>query len=290
MSLWQQYHQPQSIPEAIKFLSSAPQPSSIIAGGTDLMLDLNQGNHAPVIALIDITEISELKKIEVIGGEIHIGACVTHNQIVKNSLVQQNAEGLIEACGLIGGPQVRNSATIGGNVAHALPAADGTIGLLSLDTKLEIASETGTRVIPMTEFFTGPGKSILAGKAEFVTRIFIPIKKQNQGSAFKRVMRAQGIALPILNNSVWIQRDGDKIDEIHIAIGPAGPVPFRARHTEAMLQGAVYSEELIAKAQESILTEAKFRTSKRRASSEYRQQLVTSLFKATMIEAWKRTF
>lgn len=290
MSLWQQYHQPKTIPEAIKFLSTAPQPSSIIAGGTDLMLDLNQGNHAPVNALIDITEIDALKSIEVIGNEIEIGACVTHNQIVKNALIQKNAEGLTEACGLIGGPQVRNSATIGGNVAHALPAADGTIGLLSLNTKLEIASESGTRIIAMTDFFTGPGKSILAGKAEFLTRVFIPLRQANQGSAFKRVMRAQGIALPILNNSVWIQRDGDKIAEIRIAIGPAGPVPFRARQTEALLKGAVYSEELITKAQESILDEAKFRTSKRRATSEYRQQLVTNLFKATIIEAWKRTF
>lgn len=290
MSIWQQYHQPRTIPEAINFISTSPQPSSIIAGGTDLMLDLNQGNHPPVNALIDITEIPELQKIEVINDEIVIGACVTHNEIVKNKTIQENAEGLLEACGLIGGPQVRNSATIGGNIAHALPAADGTIGLLSLNTKLEIASENGTRIIPMTEFFTGPGKSILAGKAEFLTRVFIPMRKPNQGSAFKRVMRAQGIALPILNTSVWIQRDGDKIAEIHIAIGPAGPTPFRARKTEEALKGRTYSEELIAEAQASILEEATFRTSRRRATSEYRQQLVTNLFKSTMIEAWKRTF
>ena len=290
MSLWQQYYLPRTISEAIILLKTSPQPSSIIAGGTDLMLDLNQGNHEPVFALIDITEIDELKKIEQIGNEIVIGACVTHNQIVKNQLIQKNADGVIEACGLIGGPQVRNSATIGGNIAHALPAADGTIGILSLDARLEIASEEGTRVVPMTEFFTGPGKSILADKPEFLTKIFIPMKKSFQGSAFKRVMRAQGIALPILNNSVWIEREGEKISEIHIAIGPAGPVPFRAHHTESLLKGQVYSEDLIAKAQSSILQEAKFRTSPRRATAEYRQQLITSLFKATVIEAWNRTF
>lgn len=290
MSLWQKYYLPRTISDAINLLKTSPSPSSIIAGGTDLMLDLNQGNHEPVYALIDITSINELKKIERIGNEIAIGSCVTHNEIVRNQLVRENADGVIEACGLIGGPQVRNSATIGGNIAHALPAADGTIGFLSLDARLEIASENGIRVIPMTDFFTGPGKSILAGKAEFLTRIYIPLKKTAQGSAFKRVMRAQGIALPILNNSVWVQREGERVSEVRIAIGPAGPVPFRARKTEALLKGAIYSEELIARAQNSILEEAKFRTSPRRATAEYRQQLVTSLFEATMIEAWNRTF
>lgn len=290
MSIWKEYHQPQTIPQAISLLNTCAEPSSIIAGGTDLMLDLNQGNHAPVNALIDITEIPELKVIEIVGEEIVIGACVTHNQIVKNQTVLDNADALIEACGLIGGPQVRNSATIGGNVAHALPAADGTIGLLSLNTQVEISSVDGQRRIPITQFFVGPGKSILDPKKEFLTRFFIPLKQINQGSAFKRIMRAQGIALPILNLSVWIERSQDKIVDVRISIGPAGPVPFRAVKTEEMLKGMVFNDDAIAKAQQSILSEAKFRTSARRATSEYRQQLVTELFKNTIIQAWKRTF
>lgn len=290
MSIWKEYHQPQTIPQALLLIQNCQQPSSIIAGGTDLMLDLNQGNHIPVNALIDITEISELKKIEMFGDQIAIGACVTHNQIVQNKTIIENADALIEACGLIGGPQVRNSATIGGNVAHALPAADGTIGLLSLNTQMEIVSTAGVRRIPITDFFVGPGKSILDPQKEFVTRFFIPLKQKNQGSAFKRVMRAQGIALPILNNSVWIERVGDVIQNVRISIGPAGPVPFRAVKTEEMLKGLVFGPEAIAKAQISILAEAKFRTSPRRATAEYRQQLVVELFKNTILQAWNRTY
>ena len=290
MSIWKEYYQPRSIEEAVAVLGSSPAPSNIIAGGTDLMLDLNQGNHPPVNALIDITEIEELKTIDVVNSEIIIGACVTHNQIVNNEYVRANADALIEACGLIGGPQVRNSATIGGNVAHALPAADGTIGLLSLNTEVEIASAAGKRRIPITEFFVGPGKSILEGKAEFVTRFFVPLKKVAQGSAFKRIMRAQGIALPILNNSVWIERDGDMIKDVRISIGPAGPTPFRAANTEALLRGKLFNDATIALAQQSILGEAKFRTSPRRATAEYRRQLVTELFRNTIIQAWQRTF
>lgn len=290
MSIWKEYHQPSSIKEAVNLLVSLPAPTNIIAGGTDLMLDLNQGNHPPVFALVDITEIEEMKQITSTANEIVIGACVTHNQIVQNAMIQENASSLIEACGLIGGPQVRNSATIGGNVGHALPAADGTIGLLSLDTEIEIASPDGMRRIPLTQFFVGPGKSILADKPEFVTRFFIPKKGTQQGSAFKRVMRAQGIALPILNNSVWIERDGEKIRNVRISIGPAGPTPFRAAKTEALLKGMSFGIEAIAQAQRSILDEAKFRTSPRRATAEYRRQLITELFSNTINQAWKRTF
>ena len=290
MSIWKEYYQPKSISETLVLLANTPAPTSIIAGGTDLMLDLNQGNHPPVNALIDITEIEELKTIELKNDQIILGACVTHNQIVQNRDIRANADALIEACGLIGGPQVRNSATIGGNVAHALPAADGTIGLLSLDTEVEIASAEGLRRIPITQFFVGPGKSILAGKPEFVTRFFIPTKKANQGSAFKRIMRAQGIALPILNNSVWLEREGDRIKQARISIGPAGPTPFRASNTEKLLAGMAFGEEAIFKAQQSILAEAKFRTSPRRATAEYRRQLVTELFKNTILQAWQRTF
>ena len=290
MSIWKEYHQPKSIDEALKLLATLPAPTSIIAGGTDLILDLNQGNHAPVFALVDITEIEEMQQITATNDEIIIGACVTHNQIVRNKSIQENADALIEACGLIGGPQVRNSATIGGNVAHALPAADGTIGLLSLGTELEIASSSGFRRIPITEFFVGPGKSILDGKPEFVTRFFIPKKNKDQGSAFKRVMRAQGIALPILNNSVWVERDGKNIKNIRISIGPAGPTPFRAAQTEALLKGMEFGKDAIEQAQTSILSEAKFRTSARRASAEYRRQLITELFSNTFTQAWLRTF
>ncbi|MEI6289248.1 MAG: FAD binding domain-containing protein, partial [Chloroflexota bacterium] len=140
MSLWKEFLRPQTIQEALEALTSAPSPAIPIAGGTDLMLDLQQGNHPPVHTLVDLTGISEMNIIELRAGNIFIGAGVPHNRIVDSKIVQENAQALVEACGLIGGPQVRNMATLGGNVAHALPAADGTIGLLALDAGAEIAS------------------------------------------------------------------------------------------------------------------------------------------------------
>jgi carbon-monoxide dehydrogenase medium subunit len=213
---------------------------------------------------------------------------VPHNHIVDSPLTKQHAQALVEACGLIGGPQVRNTATLGGNVAHALPAADGTIGLLSLEAQAEIASPNGRRRVPLTEMFLGPGKSALNAKNEIIVGFAIPLSKAHQASAFCRVMRAQGIALPILNLAIWLERADDKIVSAHVAVGPAGPTPFRARKTEEYLHGKIFSEQIITAAQTILLAEAVFRTSPARATAEYRRQLVVTLLRNALNTAWER--
>lgn len=287
MSLWKEYLHPQTVQEAVEALASAPAPAIPIAGGTDLMLDLQQGNHAPVHTLVDLTGIAEMRALEIRGEKLFIGAGVPHNRIVESALVQEHAGSLVESCGLIGGPQVRNSATLGGNVAHALPAADGTIGLLALEAEAEVASRATRRRLPLHELFAGPGKSTLAHD-EILIGFYIPLRKPHQASAFCRVMRAQGIALPILNLAAWVERDGDTIRAARIAVGPAGPTPFRAIETGKYLGGRIFSEETIAGAQQVLLSEAKFRTSPARATAEYRRELVVVLFKNALSSAWER--
>jgi xanthine dehydrogenase FAD-binding subunit len=287
MSLWKEYLHPQTVQEAVDALASAPAPAIPIAGGTDLMLDLQQGNHAPVHTLIDLAGIPEMCLLEIRGEKLYIGAGVPHNRIVESPLVQEHASSLVESCGLIGGPQVRNSATLGGNVAHALPAADGTIGLLALNAEAEVASPSSRRLLPLHELFAGPGKSTLAHD-EIIVGFYIPLRKPHQASAFCRVMRAQGIALPILNLAAWVERDGDVIRAARVAVGPAGPTPFRALETSAYLSGKFFSEETIAGAQETLLAEAKFRTSPARATAEYRRELVVVLLKNALSTAWER--
>jgi len=288
MSLWKEYYRPQTVQEAVEALASAPDPSCAIAGGTDLMLDLQQGHHPPVHTLVDLTCIPELRALEIRNGELYIGAGVPHNHIVDSPLTRQHAQALVEACGLIGGPQVRNTATLGGNVAHALPAADGTIGLLSLDAQAEIASPTRRWRVPLGELFLGPGKSALNAKNEILVGFGIPLCKAHQASAFCRIMRAQGIALPILNLAVWLERAGDEIISAHVSVGPAGPTPFRARKTEEFLRGKTFSEALIGAAQETLLAEAVFRSSPARATAEYRRQLVVTLLRNALTTAWQR--
>src|SRR5512134_2880150 len=144
MNLWQEYLRPTNLSQALKAFAEASGPILPIAGGTDLLLDMEQGRHAPVHTLLDVTSIEEMTALDVRGDELFVGAAVPVNRIVHDPLVITHARALTEACNLIAGPQVRNVATLGGSVAHALPAADGTIALLALNAVTEVAGSSGT--------------------------------------------------------------------------------------------------------------------------------------------------
>jgi carbon-monoxide dehydrogenase medium subunit len=288
MQLWQQYLRPNSVDEALHALAAAPGPASPIAGGTDLMLDLAQGRRAPLHTLVDVTSIPEMTVIEARGGGLYIGAAAPLSRVAASTLAGQHARALVEACDRIGGPQVRNVATLGGNVAHALPAADGAIALLVLDAQAEIASPEGRRRAPLSALYVGPGMSTLQAGRELLVGFHIPLRAAHQASAFARIMRAQGIALPILNLAIWLERAADRIANIRVAVGPGGPIPFRAAATEKALTGKPPTAEAVSSALEALLQEAKFRTSPQRASAEYRRHLAGGLFENTLTTAWER--
>jgi CO/xanthine dehydrogenase FAD-binding subunit len=288
MNLWNSYYCAKTIEDALQALSSAEGEACVIAGGTDLLLDMQQGRHAPVDRLVDITAVPDMCCLEVRGSMLYVGAAVPITQIVRSPLVQQHAMALVEAADLIGGPQVRNTATLGGNVAHALPAADGTIALLALAAQAEIADLNGRKLVPLQDLFLGPGKSRLAPHTELLTGFYLPLQVASQGSAFRRVMRPQGVALPILNLAAWLWREGDHIREIRISLGPAGPTPQRASQAEAILEGQALDGTVLSKALDAILEQARFRTSPHRSTSSYRRHLVGGLLKDVLDAAWER--
>jgi xanthine dehydrogenase FAD-binding subunit len=288
MTLWQTYLQPKTVAEALHAFTTAPKPVIPIAGGTDLLLDLEQGRHPPVQTLVDVNGIQELLALEIRAMKLFIGAGVPVSRITLDSLVSKHAQALIEACILIGGPQVRNVATLGGNVAHALPAADGTIALLALDAEAEIAGTLSNRLIPFSDMFLGPGKSVLKHGEELIVGFYLPLNNANQASCFKRIMRPQGVALPIINLAIWLDRKEDTINNIRIAVGPGAPTPWRARDAENALLGNPMNEDISNTSLEAILNHVGFRSSPRRASSDYRRHLVESLFRDTLKTAWER--
>jgi len=288
MKLWSNYVLAATIDEAVQALARAGGSARPVAGGTDLLLELQQGRHEPVHTLVDVSAIPDLQRLEERGGQLFIGAGVPVARIVEHPLVRRHAPAVVEACGLIGGPQVRNTATLGGNVAHALPAADGMISLAAMDAVAEAAGVNGTRLIPLLELFRGLGKSVLTENNEILTGFYLPLRQTEQASAFSRVMRPQGVALPILNMAVWLQRSGERIECARIAVGPAGPTPQRARQVEDFLAGKTYSEETRAEAVKLIRETMKFRTSPRRATAEYRTHLVGVLLLEVLEKAWLR--
>ena len=288
MNLWQEYLRPTNLSQALKAFAEAPGPVLPIAGGTDLLLDLEQGRHAPVHTLVDVTSIAEMNLLEVRGDDVFVGAALPVNRIVLDPLVRAHAQALTEACNLIAGPQVRNVATLGGNVAHALPAADGTIALLALNAQAEVAGFSGTRRVPFQELFLGPGKSSLKHSQELLVGFHLPLSKTGQASCFKRIMRPQGVALPILNCAVWLERDGGNLKDVHIAVGPGGGTPFRAIQAEDTLRGQSLNETIFECALEALLAQAQFRSSARRASADYRRHIVSGLFRDVLETAWGR--
>jgi carbon-monoxide dehydrogenase medium subunit len=288
MNLWQQYLSPRSISEAIQALTSAGGEAIPIAGGTDLLLDLQQGRHAPVHTLVDLTTVPELSQLEERNGQLFIGAAVSLNRIARHPLLARHAQALAEACDLVGGPQVRNVATLGGNVAHALPAADGTIALLALDAEAEIADLSGQRRVPLSDLFLGPGKSSLKHGEELLVGFYVPLMEPGQASCFKRIMRPQGVALPIINLAVRVWRKDETIEAIRVAVGPGAATPWRALDAEQALVGKPVTPDSIGLGMQALLDHAGFRSSPRRASAEYRMHLVGNLFKDTFEAAWSR--
>ncbi|MBE0696092.1 MAG: FAD binding domain-containing protein [Anaerolineaceae bacterium] len=296
MPAWKQYFLAHTILEALEALSASPSPARLVAGGTDLLLELQQGHQPPVETLVDVSCIADLGCLEVRDGSLFIGAAVPVSQVTESPLVLKHALAVSEACGLIGGPQVRNTATLGGNVAHALPAADGMISLLALDAQAEIAFKEGDSVmlrqVPLLSLFRGPGKTTLDTTKEILTGFYIALARDGQASAFGRVMRPQGVALPILNVAVWLERCETIISNIRVSVGPAGPVPQRAVVIEEILKGAQFGGlqqgEILSRVGEVWRTGMHFRTSPQRATAGYRHHLSSALFERALFTAWDR--
>jgi CO/xanthine dehydrogenase FAD-binding subunit len=289
MNHFQEYLQPKSIQEALKQLSSAAGSVAVVAGGTDLLLELRQGRHPAVDRLVDVSGIKDLRNIRVEGDQIYLGAGVTHKEIINNPLLYEHARCVVEGCGLIGGPQVRNVATIGGNVAHALPAGDGTISLLALDTEVQLATAEGTSWEPLIKIFAGPGKVNFDRTETLVAGFRFKLKGEREGSAFHRVMRPQGVAIAILNMAAWVKTgSGGEIERIRISCGPAGPKPFRANQTEQFLAGKRWDEAVFKEAAKILGGEVSLRTSAHRATKEYRHQLLPVLLAEVVENAIRR--
>lgn len=296
MTFWDNYHQPTRVEDALDQLRCYAGAARVVAGGTDLLLDLQQGRHPPVAALVDVTRIPEMTTVDVVDGLIYIGAAVTHSAIVASPLLAQHATCLVESCGVIGGPQVRNAATLGGNVAHALPAGDGTLSLTALEAEAEIAyinpksqdPNPGREWRPIGALYQGPGKSAVDSRRELIVRFRLPVCGPGEASAFKRVMRPQGVALPILGLAAWVRVVDGVVDEVRLALGPAGPTPLRAARAEAYLTGIPLAPEVLPQLADLVLQDARLRTSPHRATADYRRELILPLLQRALTLAVRR--
>ena len=287
-SRWSSYHKPETVEEALELLCHYDGSARVIGGGTDILVEARRGLRQPIEAIVDATGIAGLDTISHDQDYIVIGCGVTHTRIVSDKRVIRYGACLAESCGVIGGPQVRNTGTLAGNVAHALPAGDGTIGLLALGGEVEIASTTGTRWMPAKDTFMGPGKSVIDRHREVLTRLRFKPTGAREGSAFHRVMRPQGLCLPIISMAARLEVDENIITAASISMGPVGPVPWFAEPVAAVLVGGTTSTEQYKKAAEHALDNVTLRASKYRATKEYRATMIRTYLPIILAKAAKR--
>jgi CO/xanthine dehydrogenase FAD-binding subunit len=259
----------------------------IIAGGTDLVIQGERGTCDSEV-MVDITRIPGLDFLEEREGWIWIGPQVTHAQVAASALVREKAGPLAQACGSVGGPQVRRVATLVGNVVNAMPAADGAVALFSLDAEVEVMHGGGRQWHPIADLYAGVGQCRADPCFQIVTAIRFRPLPEGAGWAYMRLAQRRALILPILNAAIVVQVEGDRFAAARIAVGPVATTPLRAREAERRLQGAPVGEQAISEAARLAEEAAKPRDSVLRGSQEYRKAMVEVLVRRGLTQAVTR--
>jgi len=281
------YLLPNSLTEALATLERCGGAGRIIAGGTDLMIDLKEGRR-PICSLVDITRIPELNGIRQLDAEtIWIGATTTHRQVWESPLIQTYAAVLAQACRSVGALQIQNVGTLGGNVVNAMPAADGSIALTALSAEAEVATSAGRRWLPLSEVFSRPGVCRIQPTTEILTGFRFHVGHRRSGSAFQRLSRRRALSLPVLNCGAVVQLDdaGERILTAAVALGPVAPTPWRARAAEEILAGAPATAENLRQAGQKAMEGADPRSNPLRGSREYRREMIAVLTRRALEQA-----
>jgi len=264
-----EYLAPKTVEEAIELLSKYGEEAKVLAGGTDLLVRMKQGVLRPKY-LISINGIKELNYIEDRGDHVAIGAATKLRALEKSSLIKELFPALYEAVRSMAGVQIRNMGTIGGNLCNASPAADTAPPLLVFEAEVVIAGPNGRRVVPITQFFTGPGKTVMA-RNELLVEVRIPKPVKPTGSAFIKIARV-AMDLAKVNIAVALRMNGKVVEDVKVALGSVAPTPMRAYKTEEFLKGKELTEDVMWEAAKIVRTEVKPITDIR-STAEYRREV-----------------
>ena len=267
------YYNAQSIKEAVNLLKEHPD-ARIISGGSDVLIKIREGKMAGT-SLVSIRDIKEIQGVTIMdSGDIYIGAGTTFSHVTNDPVIREHISVLGEAVDQVGGPQVRNIGTIGGNVCNGAVSADSAPTLFSLNAMLRIADGEGGRTVPIDMFYLGPGKVDLHC-GDVLTHIIIPGKEYQgyHGHYIKYSMR-NAMDIATLSCSVVSKVDtaANTLEDVRITFGVAAPVPYRCKKTEATLKGMEIGEALYEKIKTLVRKEINPRDSWR-ASKEFRLQI-----------------
>lgn len=279
------YFQASSGQEALKWLTEAQGKGIILAGGSDVMVDIKAEKINPS-ALIDITKASDLIGISEEEGYLRIGAATTLTDIACSPLVRRCLPSLAQGCGSVGSLQIRNSATLTGNVVSAQPAGDGAMALAALAPIFVVLSEDGERRLTMDEMYAGFGKSAIDPSRELITKIMIPMPKDQEAASFIRLELRKSLSLPMLNCSAMLHCEGDVITWARLRMGPVGVGPVQAKVAEDYLVGKTFSTALAQEAGHLALEDANPRSNPLRGSREYRMDVLPVIICRALETCW----
>jgi carbon-monoxide dehydrogenase medium subunit len=279
------YLAPTSLEEALETVGQQTEGVQIIAGGTDLVPRMRSRVIEPKL-LVDL-RLLNLDGIEKTAYGIRIGASATHTDILESDLLAEHCPALCEAAADIAGPPIRNRGTVGGNLVNASPAADLAPPLLVYDAVVILAKAGSNREIPLVDFFTGPGQTVLAAD-ELLTEIRIPAVPPNTTSKFIKLGKRKAMAVAVVSAAARLTIDeAGKISQARIALGSVAPTPIRARKAEASLEGQSPSSDLFTEAGQIAGSESS-PISDIRASGSYRKKMVAVLTRRALEAAWQQ--
>jgi carbon-monoxide dehydrogenase medium subunit len=275
------FFRPESMAQLLTHKKKEGRRAHILDGGSNVLVYVKEGSIEGG-TLVDVRRLKALKGITVKNGQVEIGAGEVIADILASPVIRRQVRFFAEALEQFANPLVRNMATLAGNIADSSPIGDTIPPLLVLEAKVVAASKEGRRVIPLAEFFTGPGANVLK-PSEVITRIRFPVPGKGRGRFLKFGLR-RGTSCSVASVAVWVSSRGGKIEEARVALGGVAPTPLRARLTEGMLKGKKAEAQLV----ESVAARVEHEISPIsdvRASAEYRRQVTGKLLAKALRQA-----
>lgn len=241
------YYQPLDLNEALVYLHKSPYKTKLLAGGTDLIIQMRE-RSVEADYIVDLANVPELKGVTREGDNLIIGSMVTFVELERHQLINEHIPLLAEAAGAVGSPQIRNTATIGGNIANAATAADSLPALLALEAKVRLQKVGTSREVRLEDILVGVNKTSIE-REEILTHIIIPLPQANTGMAFVKLGRRKALAIARLNLGLTLKIAADeKIEKATLALGAVGVTAYRVPQVEELLHGKSLDADTIAAA------------------------------------------
>jgi len=271
--MWKQYINATTIDEVLQALSERGESARIVAGATDLILELERGVRKGIDMLIDVTRIPNLDHITIDEDNvIHLGPLVTHNHCVESRLIRARAYPLARAAWEVGAPQIRNRGTVAGNLITASPANDTITPLMALDASVTLQSTKGTRTVALKDFYTGVRKTVMLPN-EMLVDISFPAMETTAGGTFIKLALRRAQAISIIDVAVILDLQGDSVKSASIALGAVAPTIIRAGEAEKYLAGKQLTDDVLEEAARLTMNSCK-PIDDIRSSAAYRLEMV----------------